>query len=156
MGNFIGVGGLLQRNQRYLLVRHTYGEYKDRWILPGGHVKPGEHIDHAIVREFKEETNVEVNPLGILSIRSRVRQNDCTDCYIIFLLEYVSGTPMSDNYENDGVQFFSIEEIRNMKNIIDLSKIIIENYHQEATLLLQPSLIYKPYLPENKALKLFL
>ncbi|MEW9121069.1 MAG: NUDIX hydrolase [Thermotaleaceae bacterium] len=156
MSNFIGVGGLLCKEDKYLLVRHTYGEYNGQWILPGGHVKPGEHIDNGIIREFKEETDLDVKPLGILSIRSRIRQVDCTDCYIVFLLDYVSGCAKSDNYENDSVQFFTIEEINHMDNIISLSKIIINTYHQEKYSCLSASQVHEPYLPDNKILKLFL
>jgi len=56
--NFIGVGGILKHEDKYLLVKHTYGEYNNLWIIPGGYVKPGEHLDAAIIREFYEETGI--------------------------------------------------------------------------------------------------
>jgi 8-oxo-dGTP pyrophosphatase MutT (NUDIX family) len=39
-----------------LLVRHTY---IDGWYMPGGGVDPGESAHEAIVRELREETNIE-------------------------------------------------------------------------------------------------
>ena len=34
------------------------------WNLPGGKVKEGENLNQAVIREAKEETNLEVKPLG--------------------------------------------------------------------------------------------
>ena len=130
--NFIGVGGLLYWNNSFLLVRHTYGEYKGMWILPGGHVDTGEHIDDAIVREFKEETNLTVRPKGVIAVRSRIRNESCTDCYVVFSLEYIEGQLKSDGFEIDAAQFFTLEEVLKLDPIVPLSKILIQSYAQKS------------------------
>ncbi|MCR4400523.1 MAG: NUDIX hydrolase, partial [Syntrophomonadaceae bacterium] len=58
----IGVGGLVQDSRgRVLLVKHNYPSYwKDRWILPGGMLNPGETLQQAARREIWEETSLEV------------------------------------------------------------------------------------------------
>ncbi len=155
-GNYIGVGGLLCHLNQYLLLKHTYGEYQGQWILPGGHVNPGEHIDDAIVREFKEETMVDVIPRGILALRSRQRSTTSLDCYIVFLVDYVAGQPASDHRENDAVQFFSLEEINSMNNIIELSKIIINDFHACRLKVLEESKTYKPQGIDSEFLRLYL
>lgn len=33
----------------------------DTWIVPGGHIELGEKIEHAVKREVKEETNIDVD-----------------------------------------------------------------------------------------------
>lgn len=43
---------------RILLVKENYG--RRRYGFPGGAVEPGEAPDHAVVRELKEETTLEV------------------------------------------------------------------------------------------------
>jgi ADP-ribose pyrophosphatase YjhB (NUDIX family) len=154
--NSIGVGGLLRHHNQYLLVKHTYGEYLGQWILPGGHVNPGEHIDDAIVREFKEETMLDVIPRGILALRSRQRSSTSLDCYIVFLLEYIAGQPASDHLENDDVHFFSLEEINSMNNIIELSKIIINDFHASRLKVLEQSITYRPQGIDPASLRLYL
>ncbi len=153
--NFIGVGGLLCLNDKFLLVRHTYGEYKGRWIIPGGHVELGEHIDDAIIREFKEETNLDVCPRSVIAVRSRIRNESCTDCYIVFELQYIGGNVKSDGVETDAAQFFTLDEIQKMDNVITLSKILIESYAQEKICFMYRS-EQPPYIMENSKLKLYL
>jgi 8-oxo-dGTP diphosphatase len=53
--------GLLRRGDTVLLVRCTYdGEPQPLWVLPGGRQETGETIAHAVVREFREETSLEI------------------------------------------------------------------------------------------------
>ncbi|HEY0533756.1 MAG TPA: NUDIX domain-containing protein [Actinoplanes sp.] len=46
---------------RVLLARNSdLSEFPGQWTLPGGGVEQGEHPDHAVVREFAEETGLTV------------------------------------------------------------------------------------------------
>lgn len=38
----------------------VYAEDKGYWMVPGGAIEPGEHYEEAVVREVREETNMEV------------------------------------------------------------------------------------------------
>lgn len=54
----LGVGAVIfDRNGRVLLVRHSYG--RRGWELPGGGRQPNESIEHAVLREVREELGVE-------------------------------------------------------------------------------------------------
>jgi 8-oxo-dGTP diphosphatase len=54
----LGVGAVIfDRNGGVLLVRHSYG--RRGWELPGGGRQPNESIEHAVLREVREELGVE-------------------------------------------------------------------------------------------------
>lgn len=55
----IRVGGIAIREGKLLLVRHEKAG-KSYWLLPGGGVNYGEDLEAALRREFKEETNLDV------------------------------------------------------------------------------------------------
>lgn len=62
--------GLLLRGDCVLLVRTVYpGEPKALWTLPGGRQETGETIAETVVREFREETSLDVRigPLAYVS-----------------------------------------------------------------------------------------
>ena len=50
------VCGIVEIDNKILLVRHTYGVAKDRILLPGGYVKENELPTFAVEREIFEET----------------------------------------------------------------------------------------------------
>ena len=56
--NSFAVCGIVEIDNKILLVRHTYGTAKDRILLPGGYVKESELPTTAIEREIFEETSV--------------------------------------------------------------------------------------------------
>ena len=46
------VTGVVIRDDKVLLARHTYGSGKDMLIIPGGYVNIGETPQDALVREY--------------------------------------------------------------------------------------------------------
>lgn len=57
---YAAAGGLLERNGQLLLL---HKHLKDEYVLPKGHIEPGESKEDAAVRETREETgftNVEI------------------------------------------------------------------------------------------------
>lgn len=122
----IGVGGIVLNDNKVLLVRPTYGQFKGKWIIPGGHVNPGENIDDAVLREVKEETGIDAKVKNIVSLRSIILPNGNSEIYIVFLLDYLSGAPSPDNAENDGANFFNADDIINNENVVYLSRYLIK------------------------------
>ncbi|HYN99126.1 MAG TPA: NUDIX domain-containing protein [Actinomycetota bacterium] len=56
----LGVSGIALDSGRLLLTRRGSGAYAGFWSLPGGRVEPLEPHESALVREFSEETGLEV------------------------------------------------------------------------------------------------
>jgi ADP-ribose pyrophosphatase YjhB (NUDIX family) len=119
--NVTSVGALVVRDESLLVVRMTYGPSAGRYMLPGGLLDPGETLDTAAMREVREEAGIETRPLGIVGLRSRYDGAN-TDTYILWLLEHVSGEPMSDGYENDDARFLPFAEIAEREDVVYLVK----------------------------------
>lgn len=114
------VAGVVIREGKVLLVRHTYGVRKGRLIVPGGYVNLEESPMDAVKREVLEETGVTVNPLGILGIRFNQK-----DWYVAFLAEYVSGEATSDHDENSEAIWVDAREAMTCEDVPDLTRKLI-------------------------------
>jgi 8-oxo-dGTP pyrophosphatase MutT (NUDIX family) len=53
---------------RILLLRRSDGD--DLWGFPGGAIEPDERADEAVVREVREETGLEVEPVALIGVYS--------------------------------------------------------------------------------------
>lgn len=62
------VQGLLERDGRLLLGRRAIEPRRGHWDIPGGFLRETETPEAGLVREFREETGLEVEPLRILRI----------------------------------------------------------------------------------------
>ncbi|AKG91183.1 ADP-ribose pyrophosphatase [Geoglobus ahangari] len=56
----VGVGAVVIRNGKILLVKRANEPNKGKWSVPGGLVRAGETLEEALKREMREELGVEV------------------------------------------------------------------------------------------------
>ena len=63
----VGVGIVIWRDDKVLLVKRKNPPRAGEWGLPGGKQKLGETIMQAAVREAREETGLDITPLGIIT-----------------------------------------------------------------------------------------
>lgn len=116
------VTGVVIKDGKVLLARHTYGGGAGKLIIPGGYVNFRETPQDALVREYLEETGVTVKPTRIIGIRFNMH-----DWYIAFSAEYVSGQPHSDNDENSEVLWVDINEALSRDDVPELTKMLIKS-----------------------------
>lgn len=116
------VGGVLIKDNKVLLARHTYGSGKGMLIVPGGYIKNNESPEQAIIREYQEETGLTVRPNNVIAVRFNYR-----DWYVVFELTYVSGKACSDGNENSEVIWLDVEKAVIMKDVAKLSKMLIKS-----------------------------
>ena len=51
---------IIVHNNQIFATQRGYGEFKDGWEFPGGKIELGETAQEALVREIKEELDVEI------------------------------------------------------------------------------------------------
>ena len=116
------VTGVVIRDGKILLARHTYGSGENMLIIPGGYVNVGETPQEALKREFMEETKIEVEAKDIIGIRFNMH-----DWYIAFRAKYISGKEQSDHDENSEVVWMEIQEALKREDVPNLTKALIES-----------------------------
>ena len=106
--------GVLIENDSLLLVNQKLANNKN-WSLPGGRVEPGETLEQALIREMKEETGLDVEPIRMLYVCD-VAASGNTVLHITFLTRRIGGEitlPTNEFDENPihDVRFIPIDEL---------------------------------------------
>jgi mutator protein MutT len=93
----VGVGGVVVRDGRALIVRRAHEPRKGEWSLPGGVVELGERLIDAVRREVLEETGLEVEVGPIVETFDRVHHDaDGRVRYHFVIVDYVCRAPTGD------------------------------------------------------------
>jgi len=86
----VGVGALIFQRDRILMAQRGKEPLKGWWSLPGGALELGERLAEGVRREVREETGLEIRPLGVLEIFERiVRDASGAPEYHYVLIDYV-------------------------------------------------------------------
>ncbi len=106
MPHFTHAGGLVCREQggemTYLLVRAKPNP--DHWVIPKGHLEPGESPQETAVREIREETGVVAEilaPLGEMHFTHQGRRI----ATLVFLLTFRAEEPPLEEREHRWCSF---------------------------------------------------
>src|SRR6266498_1938858 len=101
---------------RILLFRHTYRKFE--WGIPAGGLEYGEQPEKAIVREFFEETGMQIEVEKLLLAESSKEDHNIS---LIFLCEIVEGS-FNQSVEISEMKYFDVDDLPQMlfaeKNLI--------------------------------------
>lgn len=103
-------GGIIKKDEKYLLVQESHAGRKGLWNVPSGHSDPNELLTETAVRETKEETGLDVELTGICQIGSH-RLPDESFALIMFTTRIIGGELISSNEEILQTKWFSYDEI---------------------------------------------
>jgi len=63
----VGVGAVVMKNGKILLVKRAFEPGAGKWSIPGGLVELGEKLSEACAREMEEETGIEIEVLELIN-----------------------------------------------------------------------------------------
>ena len=93
---------------RILLFKHTYRKFE--WGIPAGGLEYNEQPAQAIVREFFEETGMQIKAEKLLLAESSREDRNIS---LIFLCVIVSGT-FKESHEISEIKYFDVNDLPKM------------------------------------------
>jgi ADP-ribose pyrophosphatase YjhB (NUDIX family) len=129
----VGIGVLLVRNEKLLLVKRKYAPDAGMWSIPGGHLELGEKVKHAAKRECEEETGLKVRVTKLAGIIDKVMKDEKGKIefhYVLinYFVEQIEGDPQQPPKAADDalaakfVPFSDLKGYNLTKSLIELLK----------------------------------
>jgi ADP-ribose pyrophosphatase YjhB (NUDIX family) len=127
---FVGVGAVIVRDNRVLLIRRGQPPLLGEWSLPGGVLECGETLREAAIREAREETGLVVDVGEMLGVYERViRSEDARVRYHYVLIDFlcwpVAGELKAGSDAADA-GWFSREELPTLKLAYDANDVVLK------------------------------
>ena len=111
----VGVGAVVVRNGKALIVKRAHEPRKGEWSLPGGLLELGESLQDAVRREIKEETALDVTVGPIIETFDRVHRDDSGKIrYHFVIVDFVcwpNGGEATPGSDAEGVAWVGVTEI---------------------------------------------
>jgi ADP-ribose pyrophosphatase YjhB (NUDIX family) len=104
----VGVGAVVVKEGRVLLVRRGTEPMKGHWSLPGGLVELGEPLLAGVVREVREETGLTVEPVELIELLDRIHREGERVRYHYVIADYlcrVAGGQLQAASDADAVRW---------------------------------------------------
>ena len=85
----VGVGAVVVKDGKALIIKRAHEPRKGEWSLPGGRVELGEALVDAVRREIKEETGLDIAVGPIVEVLDRVHHHDGRVRYHFVIVDYL-------------------------------------------------------------------
>lgn len=131
----VGVGVIIKNEEGkiLLLLRNSDSKRADSdmrlegtWTPPSGKVKYGETIINASIRKVKEETNLDIDDLDIISVADDINEYAHFLTIGLYAHSYSNSIYLKKTKEHIQYGFFDIDNMPN--NLCEPSEKIIKNY----------------------------
>ena len=106
------VAAIIKKGDKIFITKRSYGEFADMWEFPGGKIELGETQEAALIREIKEELELDITNLNYLTTVEYDYPNFHLTMHC-FICEICGGT-LNLNAHNDA-KWVLIEELSSQK-----------------------------------------
>jgi len=109
-----------------VVIKRKYPPFQGFYALPGGFVEKGEKLKHALIREIKEETNLDIKIEDKIGVYDEVgrdpRGNIHSTAFRCTVIGDISNLRSGDDSKE--VELVSIEKLKNMELAFDHENIL--------------------------------
>jgi ADP-ribose pyrophosphatase YjhB (NUDIX family) len=125
---FLAVSAAIFRDGRVLIVRRARKPALNLYSLPGGAVEVGESLIYAVVREVREETQIDIDPVAQSGHREAIvrdKEGRVERHYVIlsYASRWLQGEPVL-NSELDDARWIDPAELSAYKTTEGLAEIV--------------------------------
>lgn len=108
-----GSGGIILKDNKILLIKRKNNDYfNDLWSNPGGKVEPNESSEDAVIRELKEELDIEVKIVKKISDYHDYKEGTLFGIYSGYEVEILKGTPkINEPHKITEIKYFSADKL---------------------------------------------
>lgn len=126
-------GVVLKKGNKVLLCKRSPEKsLPNTWSIPSGHLEDGESPGQGAIREFYEETNIELGTdISLVGFLNKMRKDGITKKGMVYVFFKDTDKDLkpdlenaSDGFEHTECRFFSKEELPEQKGNEDLIKLI--------------------------------
>lgn len=105
----VGVAAIVLNNERQILLgRRKTGYYSQLWCIPCGYLEYDEDVYAGVRREFKEETNLDIELLSLFTVQSNFHDPECHTVGIWFLAQITGGKMLAGD-DLDQLGYFDLD-----------------------------------------------
>lgn len=122
------VGGIIEKEGKYLFVQEAKRKCYEKWNFPAGHLDFNESLEQGAIREIKEETGCDVKLDGVCYVANRILEDDLF-VMIVFNAKLINENIEFDKEEILDVKWFDYDEIVNK-----MESMLRENYVRTAVI----------------------
>ena len=117
----IRVAPIVVRDHALLLVRHVKGD-RTYWLLPGGGVDYGETLGEALLREIKEETNLDTELGELVMVNDSIPPDGHRHVVNLYFTARVTGGELRKGAESNlaELRFVPFEELETIEFYPDI------------------------------------
>ena len=131
----VRVAGILIEDDEILLIEHLKKD-KRYWLVPGGGVDWGESTAEALIREYKEETNLDISVEKFLFLSETIapdKQKHVINLYfqIKVLKNSIENMQLGDEKNLTDLRFITKNEIENIKLYPNIKTQLIQLLNKE-------------------------
>lgn len=111
MNGQIVCAGLVNKDNKYLMIQESKDGISGLWNLPAGRLEDDEKLKECVKREVYEESGIKANPKGIIGMYF-YDDGDQVTSIIVYDMEYISGTSKPNHYDVQGAEWLTESEIK--------------------------------------------
>ena len=116
------VGGIIEKEGKYLLVQEAKKKCYEKWNVPAGHLDFNESLKQGAIREIKEETNLD----GAVGDFYEAIQDDYVHkrtVQVVMYLKNITGD-ISISDEHDNWMWANLEKIKTLELSTAFEKVL--------------------------------
>ena len=128
---FVGVGVVVWRAGKFLLIQRGKPPRMGDWSIPGGRQELGETLEETAVREVAEETGVDIRVIGLIDVVDSIRRDESGDIeFHASLIDYaaiwINGEAAASSDASD-VSWYDLADLPGLKLWTETERIILKS-----------------------------